>query len=154
PRTVVCPSLTRTVVFARCVLIDGTPLNDGPTEPLSTVIFRITVLAAVIWGVTFKTSAASLKLVVTVLFVTVWYGTWTPWATSASTLFCVETLGVERRRALPVLSAAESATSRLNAPLTDPSANPTALVAATPRFTAVGCAGVFPAPPCVTPTRP
>jgi len=71
PMTVVWPSPTRTVVFARWVLMDGTPPNDSPTDPLSTEICMMTVWAAVICGVTFRISAASLKLVVTVLFATV-----------------------------------------------------------------------------------
>src|ERR1019366_6993659 len=49
---------------------------------------------------------------------------------SASTLFCIVTRGVERRRPLPELSSADRATSRLKAPLTEPSCRPTALVAA------------------------
>ena len=52
-----------------------------------------------------------------------------PCLISASTLFCVETRGVESTRPLPVVSSADSATSRLNAPLIDPSCSPTALVA-------------------------
>ena len=88
--TVVSPSLTSTVVFARWVLTDGTPLKIGPTDPLSTEIFMITVLAGVICGSTFRINAASLKSVVTVLFDVVWYGTWTPCAISASTLFSVD----------------------------------------------------------------
>src|SRR5256885_797592 len=66
-------------------------------------------------------------------------------------LFCVVTRGVERMRPLPVVSSADSARSRLNAPLTDPSARPTALVAPpTPRFTAL-----FVAPPgCAAPVLP
>src|SRR6266853_64307 len=54
-------------------------------------------------------------------------------------LFSVDTFGVDNSRPLPELSSAESATSRLNAPLTEPRVNPTALVAppAAGRFTAV-----------------
>src|SRR6266853_2037551 len=54
-------------------------------------------------------------------------------------LFNVDTFGVDNSRPLPELSSAESATSRLNAPLTEPRVNPTALVAppAAGRFTAV-----------------
>ena len=52
-----------------------------------------------------------------------------PCVISASTLFCVDTRGVESRRPLPLVSSADSATSRLNAPFTEPSARPTALVA-------------------------
>ena len=44
-------------------------------------------------------------------------------------LFCVVSRGVERMRPLPVRSSADSATSRLNAPLTAPSARPIAEVA-------------------------
>ena len=50
-----------------------------------------------------------------------------PCVISASTLFCVETRGVESMRPLPCCSSAVSATSRLNAPLIEPSARPTAL---------------------------
>src|SRR5579872_2328803 len=68
-------------------------------------------------------------------------------------LFCVVTRGVERMRPLPDVSSADSATSRLNEPLTDPSARPTALVAPeTGRFTTPGAA-VVPAP-TVVPTAP
>src|SRR3954451_19857474 len=68
-------------------------------------------------------------------------------------LFCVVTRGVDRMRPLPVVSSADNATSRLNAPFTDPSARPTALVApGIPRFTAVG--DVLPAGPCVEPVVP
>src|SRR5438477_12158911 len=71
-------------------------------------------------------------------------------------LFCVVTRGFERMRPLPVVSSAESATSRLNAPFTDPSARPTALVAADAgRLTAVGTLGTAPVPvPCTVPARP
>ena len=117
----------------------------------SSMTFMITVSAAVICGVTFKVSAASLNVTVTVLFAMVWSGIWTPCVTSASTLFNVVTRGVDRMRPFPVDSSAVRATSRLNAPLTEPSARPTALVAwPTPRFTAVGW---LPGP-CVGPTRP
>src|SRR5512142_51589 len=44
-------------------------------------------------------------------------------------LFCVDTRGVDSTRPLPVVSRADSATSRLNAPLIEPSCSPTALVA-------------------------
>ena len=71
PMTVVCPSLTSTVVVARWVLMDGTPLKISPTDPLSTAIFMMTVPASVICGMTFSVSAASLNDVVTVLFETV-----------------------------------------------------------------------------------
>src|SRR5215207_8447571 len=61
-----------------------------------------------------------------------------PCVISASVLFCVETRGVDRILPLPLDSSADSATSRLKAPLIDPSARPTALVGpATPRLTAV-----------------
>src|SRR4051812_20806951 len=54
-------------------------------------------------------------------------------------LFCVETRGVESTRPLPLVSRADNATSRLKAPLIDPSWSPTALVApGTGRFTADG----------------
>src|SRR5439155_11431528 len=70
-------------------------------------------------------------------------------------LFCVVTRGFDRILPLPVVSSAESATSRLNAPFTDPSARPTALDAAdAARLTAVGTAGVEPPGPCAGPTRP
>src|SRR5689334_4359785 len=71
-------------------------------------------------------------------------------------LFCVVTRGVDSRRPLPVLSSAVKATSRLNDPLTAPSARPTALDApGTPRLTAVGCAVVAPLTgPCTPPARP
>ena len=60
PITVVWPSPTRTVVFARCVLIETRPSGVvSPREPLSTEIFMITVPAAVICGVTRRLSAAS-----------------------------------------------------------------------------------------------
>src|SRR5580658_5376975 len=53
-------------------------------------------------------------------------------------LFWVETRGVDSTRALPFDSSADSCASRLNAPLIEPSARPTALVApAAARFTAV-----------------
>ena len=95
----------------------------------SSVICMITVLAAVICGVTFSVSAASLKVTVTVLFASVCTGICTPCVISASTLFCVVTRGVDRMRPLPDRSSADSAMSRLNAPLIEPSASPTALVA-------------------------
>src|SRR5207247_4423565 len=61
-----------------------------------------------------------------------------PCTISAVTLFNVETFGVDSKRPLPELSSADSATSRLNAPLIAPSCRPTALVAAgVGRFTAV-----------------
>src|SRR5918911_1636126 len=53
------------------------------------VTFMITVFAAVICGVTFSSSTASLNCTVMVLFATVWIGIWMPCATSASWLFCV-----------------------------------------------------------------
>ena len=53
-------------------------------------------------------------------------GICTPCMISASTLFCVVTRGVESTRPLPVRSSADSATSRLKAPLTAPSARPIA----------------------------
>ena len=72
-----------------------------------------------------------------------------PCLISASTLFCVDTRGVDSTRPLPVVSSADSATSRLNAPLTEPSCSPTALGApATGRLTAVG------RPPVVPPVPP
>ena len=52
-----------------------------------------------------------------------------PCVISASTLFCVETRGVEMTASLPCCSSAVSAMSRLNAPLIAPSARPTADVA-------------------------
>ncbi len=72
--TVVSPSLTRSVVTARCVLIGGglpggTLLKSGVA--FSRKMFMITVPAAVICGVTFNCSAASLNAIVTVLFETV-----------------------------------------------------------------------------------
>src|SRR5262245_40935726 len=73
-------------------------------------------------------------------------------------LFCVVTRGVESSRPLPLRSSAVRATSRLNAPLIEPSARPTALLAAgTPRLTDVGTLGFVDEPatgPCVPPTRP
>jgi len=45
-------------------------------------------------------------------------------------LFCVVRRGVESTRPLPVFSSAVSATSRLNAPLIEPSARPMPDVAA------------------------
>ena len=95
----------------------------------SRLISMITVPAAVICGVTLSVSAASLNVTVTVLFATVWIGICVPCVISAATLFCVVTRGVDRMRPLPDVSSAVSATSRLNAPLIDPSARPTALVA-------------------------
>src|ERR1700680_4898166 len=76
-------------------------------------------------------------------------GICTPCVISAATLFCVVTRGVDSRRPLPLFSSAERATSRLKAPLIDPSARLTALAAPlTPRFTAVGW------PPTVAPVEP
>src|SRR5438093_7398364 len=73
-------------------------------------------------------------------------------------LFCVVTRGVDRMRPLPDVSSADNATSRLKAPLIDPSASPTALLApGTPRFTADGTDAVVldpPAGPCAPPARP
>ena len=73
PMTVVWPSLTSTCVIARWVLIGGmlliARLKSG--EAFSSEICMITVFAAVICGVTFSVSAASLKLTVTVLLATV-----------------------------------------------------------------------------------
>src|SRR6266851_3693253 len=91
--------------------------------------------------------AASLKLTVVVLFDTTWMGICTPCLISASPLFWVDTRGVERMRTWPLVSAADSATSRLNAPLTEPSANPIALTfvpdgATAGRFTAFVCPGI------------
>ena len=73
PMTVVWPSLTSTCVMARCVLIGGMLLTWRLKSGVafSTEICMITVLAAVICGVTLSVSAASLKLTVTVLFATV-----------------------------------------------------------------------------------
>ena len=132
PITVVCPSVTSTVVLARCVLIGGMPLTARLKSAcaFSSAIFMMTVPAEVICGVTFSVSAASLNVTVTVLLATVWIGICTPCVISASPLFCVDTRGVDRTRRLPELSAAESARSRLNAPLIEPSARPTALVGA------------------------
>ena len=107
----------------------------------SSAIFMMTVPAAVICGVTFSVSAASLNVTVTVLLDD----------RLNRNLDALRDLGLDvvlrrdaRRRqhaAVAGCSSAVSATSRLNAPLTDPSARPTALVGApTPRFTAVGCA--------------
>src|SRR5204862_1898781 len=78
-------------------------------------------------------------------------GICTPCVISAAMLFSVDTFGVESSRPLPELSSAESATSRLNEPLTEPSVNPTALVAAPTagRFTAVP--GGTPAPGVMPP---
>ena len=66
-------ALTRTDVFALCVLIGGMPFTAFVKSawPFSSEIFMMTVLAAVICGVTFKTSAASLNDTVTVLLATV-----------------------------------------------------------------------------------
>ena len=60
------------------------------------------------------------------LLAVVWYGNWTPCATSAVWLFCVVRRGVDRMRPLPLFSSAVSATSRLKAPLIEPSARPIA----------------------------
>src|SRR5262245_12998848 len=68
-------------------------------------------------------------------------------------LFCADTRGDDRTRRLPDVSAAVSAKSRLNAPLIDPSARPTALLGAgAGRLTAVDVSGP-PAGPW-TPRRP
>src|SRR5437773_6615722 len=73
-------------------------------------------------------------------------------------LFCVVTRGVERIRPWPDVSSAVSATSRLKAPLIDPSARPAALEApGTARFTAVGTDALVLDPaagPCWPPLRP
>src|SRR4051794_27929765 len=73
-------------------------------------------------------------------------------------LFCVVTRGVDSTRPLPDVSSADNATSRLNAPLIDPSASPTALLApGAPRFTAVGIDPLVLEPaagPCAPPVRP
>src|SRR5436190_18318365 len=112
----------------------------------STAICMMTVFAAVICGVTFSVSAASRNDTVTVLFDTVWMGICTPCVISAAMLFCVVTRGVDSRRPLPLVSSAERATSRLKAPLTDPSARFTALGGPfTPRFTAAGWQRLAPA---------
>src|SRR3954447_8248177 len=67
-------------------------------------------------------------------------------------LFCAETRGVDSTRRLPALSAAVIATSRLNAPLIEPSEIPAPLVGAgAPRFTAVL---VLFGPWVCVPTRP
>src|SRR5262245_38690867 len=74
-----------------------------------------------------------------------------PCVISAAMLFRVDTFGVDSSRPLPDVSSADSATSRLNAPLIDPSIRPTALDAAgAARFTAVD----VPPGPCVTPGVP
>ena len=86
----------------------------------------ITVFEAVICGVTRRTSAAGMKVTVTVLFDTVCTGICEPWVISASMLFCVDTRGLETMRTLPVDSRARSATSRFSAPLIEPSARPRA----------------------------
>ena len=127
-------------VTARCVSIGGmlliARLKSG--DAFSSVMLMITVFEAVICGVTFNLSAASLNETVTVLFATVWIGICTPCVISAATLFCVATRGVERMRPWPDDSSADKATSRLTAPLTEPSARPIPLVAGdTPRLTAV-----------------
>src|SRR5215467_10675067 len=67
-------------------------------------------------------------------------------------LFCVDTRGVDSTRPLPVVSRADSATSRLNAPLTEPRCRPAALDApGTGRLTAVGEPLT---PPVVPPVAP
>src|SRR5262249_42217031 len=73
PMTVVWPSLTSTLVFARCVLIGGMPLTARVKSAwlFSSEMFMITVPAAVICGVTLSVSAASLNVTVTVLLATV-----------------------------------------------------------------------------------
>ncbi len=73
PMIVVAPSLTWTVVFARCVSIGGMPLTSRLKSAVafSIVIRMMTVPAAVICGVTFSTSTASLNDTVTVLLATV-----------------------------------------------------------------------------------
>src|SRR5690606_40019890 len=48
-----------------------------------------------------------------------------PCVISASMLFCVDTRGVDSSRPCPVSSSADSATSRLMAPLMEPTARPT-----------------------------
>src|SRR5216684_812785 len=103
----------------------------------------ITVLAAVMCGVTFSVSAAILNDTVggTPTAACVGIGISTPCVISAATLLSVDTFGVDRSRRLPLASAALSATSRLKAPLIEPSASPTALEGlAAPRFTAPGAA--------------
>src|SRR5689334_23347093 len=81
-------------------------------------------------------------------------GICTPWVISAATLLSVDTFGVESRRPLPEVSSAVNATSRLNAPLTEPSVRPTALVGPprAGRFTAVP--GFTPAPGARPPSVP
>ncbi len=114
----------------------------------------MTVSAAVICGVTVRSSAASLNVTVTVLLAMVCSGICTPCITCASTLFSVDTRGVDRIRPLPDCSSAVNAMSRLKAPFTDPSEMPTPLVAEpTGRLTAVGVAAP-PAGPWSGPTRP
>jgi hypothetical protein len=61
PMTVVMPSLTCTRVMARWVSMLSPPSGVcAPGEEFSSVICMMTVLAAVICGVTFSVSAASL----------------------------------------------------------------------------------------------
>ena len=73
--TVVTPSLTCTRVIARCVSIDGMLSTSRAGRSRSRrVICMITVLAAVICGVTLSVSAASLNVTVTVLLASVCTG--------------------------------------------------------------------------------
>ncbi|MNC87771.1 hypothetical protein D3C83_35270 [compost metagenome] len=69
PITVVSPSATSTCVLARWVSIGGMPPTARlkSAAELSTTMRMITVLAAVICGVTRSTSAASRNVTVTVL---------------------------------------------------------------------------------------
>ena len=73
PMTVVAPSSIWTWVSARCVSTGGMPLTWRLKSAVafSISIFMMTVPAAVICGVTRRTSTASLKVTVTVLLATV-----------------------------------------------------------------------------------
>ena len=71
--TVVSPLTTRTWVLARCELMCGLPwiAREKSGDPFSTRMRMITVLAEVICGWTFRISAASFQVTVTVLLATV-----------------------------------------------------------------------------------
>src|SRR5262249_10596402 len=73
PMTVVAPSLTCTVVSARCVSMGGMPLTlrEKSGVAFSSWIAMITVFAVVICGVTCSFSVASLNDTATVLLATV-----------------------------------------------------------------------------------
>src|SRR5438093_3990549 len=80
-------------------------------------------------------------------------GICTPWVISAATLFWVVTLGVDRIRPLPLASRADSWTSRLKAPLIEPSARPMALDAPRTGSATAVPAGVVEAGPLARPFR-